>query len=321
MRTISIAGATTVLLSLSLLPSAAGAQIAGCANGGCSNARATVKGYSKQIGENSANYTYWKREDSDRGTLSAGASLNQSSPKDVHIEGSAIADLSSGALHASIAQTGGGGGSATAGMTDTVAFELPAGISSAQASVTWVLEGVNDFVTGRSVAYVSAAGLSMTKQSGIGNGFNIDLSFLRQQSAESGWLFYTKGFNRVEVTRNFRIFSGDVYMLNSYVNLNTYADDKVCSPLHGCVAYLDPSKADYGNTSFFNFTLPSGVKMLSGSGTLLSNPYAPGGGSVGAVPEPATWAMMLAGFAMLGTAMRRRRLHRDVCFQTHRQLI
>jgi hypothetical protein len=35
---------------------------------------------------------------------------------------------------------------------------------------------------------------------------------------------------------------------------------------------------------------------------------------VGAVPEPATWAMMIGGFGMVGGAMRRRRVSTKVSF-------
>ncbi|MEH3122164.1 MAG: PEPxxWA-CTERM sorting domain-containing protein [Sphingomonas phyllosphaerae] len=302
----SFTGTGAVLLALCTIAAPASGQIPGCASGGCSVARAQVKGYSKQLGENKGSFYYWQRQSDDSGPTAAGAGLNQTSPKDVQIIGSAIADIAKGALHASIQQIGGGGGSAYAQMVDTVQFSLPTGVSSILASVTWVLEGENSFVEGRSVANVQGAGLSMTRTSGRGTGFNISLAALRQQSASSGSLFYTKGPQRIEVTKDFTIFDGDVYTLNAFVNLAASSSEKVCSTLGGCVGYLDGSKADYGNTSYFNFALPTGVTMLSGSGTLLSNPYTAGGGA-GAVPEPATWAMMILGFGLVGGALRRRR--------------
>jgi PEP-CTERM motif len=57
----------------------------------------------------------------------------------------------------------------------------------------------------------------------------------------------------------------------------------------------------YGNTSSLNFILPSNVSFTSASGTFLSANVGPGG-----VPEPASWALMIAGFGLTGAAMRRR---------------
>ena len=47
---------------------------------------------------------------------------------------------------------------------------------------------------------------------------------------------------------------------------------------------------------------------LSAGGSTLTT-FAQVGSGVGAVPEPATWAMMIIGFGAAGTAMRRKRKH------------
>ena len=51
---------------------------------------------------------------------------------------------------------------------------------------------------------------------------------------------------------------------------------------------------------------------LFGRGSLsiseLSQPYAFGGNISGVVPEPASWALMIAGFGLVGATMRRRRM-------------
>ena len=67
----------------------------------------------------------------------------------------------------------------------------------------------------------------------------------------------------------------------------------------------------YGSTSSLNFILPSNVTFTSASGTFLSALVPP---SSGAVPEPATWAMMLAGFGLIGFGMRRRSTEARVRF-------
>lgn len=60
------------------------------------------------------------------------------------------------------------------------------------------------------------------------------------------------------------------------------------------------SLADFGNTLHFNWELPEGVVAQSASGVFMTDVAS-------AVPEPATWALMISGFALTGSALRRRR--------------
>ena len=60
---------------------------------------------------------------------------------------------------------------------------------------------------------------------------------------------------------------------------------------------------DFGNTARARFgALPSGLSWTSQSGLFLS------GLGNGAVPEPASWAMLIAGFGLTGAVARRRRV-------------
>ena len=59
------------------------------------------------------------------------------------------------------------------------------------------------------------------------------------------------------------------------------------------------SQSDFGNTMSFNWILPDDVVVESASGVFMT-------GLGSAVPEPATWAMMIVGFGLVGTAARRR---------------
>ena len=64
------------------------------------------------------------------------------------------------------------------------------------------------------------------------------------------------------------------------------------------------ASCDFGHTGLFSFSdLPDGLSFGSASGVFLTD-----AGSPGAVPEPASWAMMIAGFGLVGAAMRRRRV-------------
>lgn len=56
--------------------------------------------------------------------------------------------------------------------------------------------------------------------------------------------------------------------------------------------------ADFSNTSTIDLILPKGVTFTSASGVFLTGQAA--------IPEPASWAMLIVGFGLAGTALRRR---------------
>lgn len=59
------------------------------------------------------------------------------------------------------------------------------------------------------------------------------------------------------------------------------------------------STVDFSHTAALGLVLPQGVTYGSASGVFLQGP-------VGGVPEPATWAMLITGFGLIGATMRRR---------------
>jgi hypothetical protein len=61
---------------------------------------------------------------------------------------------------------------------------------------------------------------------------------------------------------------------------------------------------NFGQTGAFGFgALPDGLSFTSASGVFLVPEQGPGG-----VPEPASWAMLVAGFGLVGATMRKRRM-------------
>lgn len=60
---------------------------------------------------------------------------------------------------------------------------------------------------------------------------------------------------------------------------------------------------DYLNTGSISIGKVAGVSFTSDSGVFLTK----AGGAVGGVPEPASWAMLIAGFGLTGATLRRRR--------------
>ena len=58
---------------------------------------------------------------------------------------------------------------------------------------------------------------------------------------------------------------------------------------------------DFMNTGTFGVATAPGVTFTSDSGALL------GSGQTGAIPEPGTWALMIGGFGIAGSMLRRRR--------------
>ena len=96
----------------------------------------------------------------------------------------------------------------------------------------------------------------------------------------------------------------NVYGSNSAGSLGTYlldGHDEGSTNLHSLNTWWGTGSGDY---QYFNF-VARGTCNSYGSSCVAGNVLL-GGLSVAAVPEPATWAMMLLGFGAIGFTMRRR---------------
>lgn len=247
------------------------------------------------------------KEDGGEGSLSAGVNYDVNTAGGANYAGSAFADMSSGALHVTASQLN-ATSSAHAELVEFIKFDLPTGVASAQVQVSWTIEGVNEFVEGLSRAGLDTSSLTNFRIDALTDrGLNaradldgppIDFHFYSDQD-EIGTL-NDLGGGRLTLTGTFTVFEEDVYRITEA--LTVFAASVTTDNIPSGAS----SKADFGNTAYFSFILPTGVTFTSGSGQLLSNPYVPGG--TGAVPEPATWAMMIGGFALVGGLQRRRRL-------------
>lgn len=277
-----------------------------------SNAGASVSGSSRIVGEGS-----FFSSDSSSNTASAGAAINATSPRGATYVADASSDLATGAVHAAVSQLK-AGASARTGFQDVVRFTLPRGMTSATVTASWTLEGANDFVEGLSFAGLGSQTFFLIDQLSerFGNVYVnyglaqaparfafFDNSFYRAHFTD----FELNGGHSITLTSSFEVTAGNLYRISQAVDSYAYAYQNSKG-----VPSDKPSSANYGNTAFFTLSLPTGVSFTSASGTLLSDPYGggdtPGGGTGGVspVPEPATWAMLLAGFAATGAMLRRR---------------
>jgi hypothetical protein len=111
---------------------------------------------------------------------------------------------------------------------------------------------------------------------------------LNQSNSQSGWVSY----NWSTISPTLTEFTGVYALTGATQSLG------IRNALNGYAA--TGASFDYGNTSSLSFILPTNVTFTSASGVFLN-------ANNNAVPEPATWAMMLFGFGLVGSAMRRGR--------------
>jgi len=108
------------------------------------------------------------------------------------------------------------------------------------------------------------------------------------------------------------VFTGQLYLLAGANAFDLRYDDGVELSIDGLTAWSDPDPTAAVDNAFVYNTLTAGVHNFALSyGECCTLPatlqFSVNGNYVGDVPEPATWAMMLLGFAGIGLTMRSRR--------------
>jgi PEP-CTERM motif len=139
-----------------------------------------------------------------------------------------------------------------------------------------------------------ATGLVSFEQLAANRRYGQEFEILNTRNTQSGWVSHSWDIISPDITQFTGVYalSGASQMLGISNNLSAYASTG--------------ASFAYGSTSSLSFILPSNVTFTSASGVFLSAlpPIK------SAVPEPATWGMMIIGFGLVGSAMRRRQATR-----------
>jgi hypothetical protein len=202
------------------------------------------------------------------------------------VTGRGEANLSTGTLKAFASSNYASSGYAAFG--DEVRFILPLGQTSTFITVDWSLTGQNDYRAGGSNG--NGAYFRLVN---YGRGESVEFSE-NDPRTSSNVAITQNGIFDLSYSAPFQVFSNGRYRIDSYLRATVNGS----------------GTSNFGNSASFNFRLPEGVSIASGSGVLLSST------NTAAVPEPATWAMMLLGFGFVGGVMRnaKRRQRVTVCY-------
>ncbi len=200
----------------------------------------------------------------------------------------ARADLTNGTLHGYASMLGGPTGddaSASAEFYDSLIFSMPTGVTSQTIRLNWIIDGSFQVGPALGDSFSGALVQSSVRLSPV--------AYEPGSPQEEGRLFYqgsptTSGPFAQSQYADIVIFPNITYFIRAQLAVAAAS-----------LGNAPEAIADFSHTAVLDFDLPDGVSFISGSGTLLAG--------TSAVPEPASWAMMIAGFGLIGTAMRRRR--------------
>lgn len=200
----------------------------------------------------------------------------------------AYADLTTGKVGVYAASTGdqygtNGGATAHAIMGDTLTFDIAGANATTVTSITlqWLVHGFYEDIptsnkgTGSFIAELQANSAAAA----LFNYSNQAPSSYSNNFTSGGWEFV--GNDSYLLTATY-----DLLGANPILNLRARISANVVGNI----------TANFVNTATFDFVLPENVTYTSQSGTFLTAPSA--------VPEAATWLMMILGFAAVGASLR-----------------
>ena len=142
---------------------------------------------------------------------------------------------------------------------------------------------------------------------GNGNGFSLGTNPVAVAAPDSPWTFVLASVGSITVVDGF--ISGDQFAISDFGSAigttSAPTTGSSCgSDISACLANASMSKGTFSlaaGSHSITGTLPTSVG--AGAGFFIVR-----GSDIAAVPEPATWAMMLVGFGAMGVSMRRRRV-------------
>ncbi len=150
---------------------------------------------------------------------------------------------------------------------------------------------------------ISGGGVTITSGGGrlyVSDDYAGAYNTFGQSLTNNGYMIGDFTFDFATPVNGFGFFFGasdDPWTLRAYDAANNLLDTLIISPVNG------------SNAGDFFGILANGVTRatLTGPGSdhiFLDNFTTGGAGPISAVPEPATWAMMIAGFGLAGAAIR-----------------
>jgi hypothetical protein len=225
--------------------------------------------------------------------------------------GTAMADLATGQLHASAYETGpvaGGSATASASFSDTVHFDVGSITGIIPLTVTATVHGTFGGDGSPATGPYGGGSFSLALYDPFTNSFQLTagIGYMSDALGDIGDTSTSHWVTGGSSTGPWSQVGPDIFIGTYYLD-TAHPDLMVNMNLDAFSAnggWDYGSFSDFGHTAGFSWVLPEGVTFTSDSGVFLTKAPL---GETGGVPEPAAWALMLAGFGSIGAILRSRR--------------